>query len=365
MTSENTLHTASTYSKRDLLPDILRGFAVCLMVFGHCIQEGSGRTFRIDALYFEDKLYQFIYSFHMPLFMLLSGYLAWGSMKRVMTNTARFSLLKKRGIALLLPIALWTLLEKIYAFAFNVRHGYPNQPFLVLLRDYLFRFLNNFWFLWAALWCFFIVFVMHYFLHDSKLLYALGFLALFVLPDGMGLGACKYMMPYYISAFYLHGYLERRTDSSESPCRFSAVILLVSGFLFLILFRFYDEKFFIYLSGYKLIGKNIPAQLYIDFYRMLIGFAGCLFFILLFALLCRHFPSYRFPVLALLGKDSLGIYLTSGYLTLFGIVRFSDPLPPSYMRNLLETVIVLAGSVLLTEIFKRIPILKWLTGRLH
>ena len=28
--------------KRELLPDVLRGFAICLVVLGHCIQEGSG-----------------------------------------------------------------------------------------------------------------------------------------------------------------------------------------------------------------------------------------------------------------------------------------------------------------------------------
>lgn len=381
MTSEHTLHKNTATSHRDSLPDILRGFAVCLMVFGHCIQEGSGRAFRIEALYFQDRLYQFIYSFHMPLFMLLSGYLAWGSMKRADTAPKRLALLKRRIPALLLPIALWTLFEKIYAFTFNIRHGYPNQPFPLLLQDYLFSFLNNFWFLWAVLWCFLIVFIMHYYLHDSKLLYALGFLALFVLPDGMGLGAYKYMMPYYISAFYLHRYLESRAGLAALPDNRIASpanprmekspalkrcpgLLLCSGLLFFVLFLFYDEKYFIYLSGYKLIGKDIPTQLFIDFYRMFIGFAGSLFFILLFALLQKRFAHYQFPVLSLLGRDSLGIYLTSGYLTLFGIVRFSDLLPASYLRNLGETILVLTGSVLLTEILKRIPILKWLVGRL-
>lgn len=361
MTLKNTLHKTSISYKREPLPDILRGFAVFLMVFAHCIQEGSGRTFRTDALYFQDRLYQFIYAFHMPLFMLLSGYLARNSMERAKTAAERFSLLKKRCVSLLVPIALWTLFEKIYAYVFNLSQGYPNQPFSVLCGEYLVSFLSNFWFLWAALWCFLIVFVMHFYLHDSRLLYALGFLALFFIPDGMGLGAYKYMMPYYISAFYLHPYLAQRQTSakvlslSRSLCR-----VLCCGLLFFALFAFYDDKFFIYLSGYKLIGKNVPIQLYIDFYRMLIGFAGCLFFILLFDLLHRRFPLYRFPVLTLLGKNSLGIYLTSGYLTLFGIVRFSDPLPASYMRNLLETLLVLAGSVLLTEIFKRLPAFKWL-----
>ncbi|NLL79210.1 MAG: acyltransferase family protein [Clostridiales bacterium] len=374
--------------KHEHLPDILRGFAVFLMVFGHCIQEGSGLTFRQESLYFEDKLYQFIYSFHMPLFMLLSGYLAWGSLERAETVPDRIRLLKRRSAGLLLPIAIWTLLEKIYAFVFNRIMGYPNPSFMTQMSDYLKSFLTNFWFLWAVFWCFLIVYIMHYYLHDSIPLYVLGFLALFFLPDGMGLGAYKYMLPYYIAAFYFHGMLLQNTfacapgDSASSGqaagqngsrlCQLFTLLyrhplslLLVSGGLFLFLFSFYTESSFIYLSGYKLIGKDITTQLFIDLHRTLIGFAGCVFFILLWKSIMQKLPDYRFPVMTLLGRNSLGIYLTSGYLTLFGIMRFSDPLPPSYLRNFAETLAVLAGSVLLTGLFGRLPILRVLVGRLR
>ena len=68
--------------ERELLPDLLRGFAIVLVVLGHCIQDGSGVGYRSEALYFSDRLYQFIYSFHMPLFMMISGYLSWGSIQK-------------------------------------------------------------------------------------------------------------------------------------------------------------------------------------------------------------------------------------------------------------------------------------------
>ena len=62
--------------ERDLLPDILRGFAILMVVYGHYIQEGNGYDFSTDMSYFDDKIYQFIYSFHMPLFALIAGYFA-------------------------------------------------------------------------------------------------------------------------------------------------------------------------------------------------------------------------------------------------------------------------------------------------
>ena len=58
--------------KREMLPDILRGFSIILVVLGHCIQEGSGELYRVGFRYFSDRLLKFIYSFHMMLFMLIS-----------------------------------------------------------------------------------------------------------------------------------------------------------------------------------------------------------------------------------------------------------------------------------------------------
>lgn len=92
--------------EREALPDILRGFAIILVVFGHCIQEGSGETYRAELSYFSDRLYQFIYSFHMPLFMLVSGYLGWYSIKRCTSGKCCLEVLKGRASALLVPIFL-------------------------------------------------------------------------------------------------------------------------------------------------------------------------------------------------------------------------------------------------------------------
>ncbi len=67
--------------KRDPLPDIIRGFAILLVILGHCIQEGNGAAFSNQMQYFDDRLYQLIYSFHMPLFALVAGYFAYPSIK--------------------------------------------------------------------------------------------------------------------------------------------------------------------------------------------------------------------------------------------------------------------------------------------
>ena len=186
----------TTRESREKLPDLLKGFGIILVVLGHCIQVGSGTAFNAESLYFSDKLYQFIYSFHMPLFMMVSGYLSWGSMQRAASGKQRADLLKRRVLALLVPIFLWITAEYLIKLVINLVNGnYPQKTFIL---EYLYNIINNFLFLWAVFWCLLIVYIMHYFFKDSVILYILGFMVMFFIPDGMALGAYKYMMPYFI-----------------------------------------------------------------------------------------------------------------------------------------------------------------------
>lgn len=351
-----------------LLPDILRGFAIILMIFAHCIQAGSGAAFRDNSLYFQDKLYQFIYSFHMPLFMLISGYFARQSMDRVQEKQARLALLKRRSISLLTPILFWTIFELCYAYISNIIQGYPNQPLPVLAVDFIQKLLVNCWFLWAVFWCFLLVFVMHYYLKDSALLYLFGLLSFFVLPDGMNLGVYKFSAVYYLIAFYSADYITKKDipliqklSSTKNLC--GCIFLL--GIIFAFLFSFYNDQCFIYTTGFHFIGKNIPLQIGIDIYRIIMGFIGSCFFILLGKLLLVLLPNYKFPLFSLIGSNSMGIYLISGYVLLFGAVRITDSLEPSYLINLLTCVVVLIVSTLLTLLLKRIPWLSWTIGKPH
>lgn len=357
--------------KRELLPDVLRGFAIFMVVLGHCIQEGSGTDFKLNTMYFYDELYQFIYSFHMPLFMMISGYFAWDSIERVKGSNEKWKLLGKRSAALLIPVLGWTCLEHVQLWLEQGRAYVAFWSIPLFVKYFSIRLLTNAWFLWAVFWCFFLAFFMHCFFKDSIVLYSIGFLLLFVIPDGMGLGAYKYMLPYFIVAFYYRGwqqngacekrkqfqYLDRIKNSSDWTW------IALSGILFGGLFLFFDENSFIYLSGYKLIGKDVLRQLGIDLYRMLIGFAGAGFFILLWRKVLKIFPKYRFPIFTAIGKSSLGIYIISGYL----LVKVGDLLGkyfhPNYLWNLLQAIVITVVSYLIAGVLKRIPVLKWLVGR--
>lgn len=360
--------TIMNEKKHELLPDVLRGFAILLMVFGHCIQAGSGAAFRDNALYFQDKLYQFIYSFHMPLFMLISGYFAHQSMERAKEKKERLSLLKRRSLSLLSPILFWTVFELLYAYISNIIKGYPNQPFFGIVIEFVKKLLTNCWFLWAVFWCFLLVYLMHYYLKDSALLYLLGLLSFFVLPDGMNLGVYKFSAIYYVAAFYFAGYLKKKDNpllEKLSYLKILYIYTLLLGIIFIVLFSLYNAQCFIYTTGFHFIGKNVTLQIGIDIYRIIIGFVGSCFFILFAKLLLVLLPNYRFHLLSLMGSNSMGIYLISGYVLLFGAVRITDSLEPSYLLNLVTCISVVIISTLLTLILKRIPWLSWTIGKPH
>jgi fucose 4-O-acetylase-like acetyltransferase len=343
---------------RENLPDILKGFAIILVVFAHCIQEGSGTEFSSNALYFSDKLYQFIYSFHMPLFMIISGYLAWGSIKKAADKVSRRTLLKRRCSSLLTPIFLWTTVDYIRILVTNHVKGLPQPETPVVV--FFYNALNNLWFLWAVWWCFLIVYIVHYFMKDNIFVYIIGFLILFVIPDGLNLGAYKYMLPYFISSFYFHGFIENKGGEKLEKRKY--YLLVISAIIFLGLYFLYNEESFIYLTGYKLIGKDIPHQLYIDFYRMIIGFAGSVVFILLWKCI-NDMGVFEFKILRRLGMNSMGIYILSGYILIFALQRLDFIDGHSYVLNIVEAVAVLGISAVLAEILAKIPYVRKFVGK--
>ena len=80
--------------ERLLFVDNLKGFAILLVVLGHCIQLCNQGDYYM-------LLWEIIYSFHMPLFMALSGFVGFK-----ISISLKDSLLK-RFIRLLIPYLFW------------------------------------------------------------------------------------------------------------------------------------------------------------------------------------------------------------------------------------------------------------------
>ena len=79
--------------------DNFKGFLIILVVLGHVIQYSCD-------LYDYSHLYNYIYSFHMPAFMALSGYVSYKSNNEFVMNVEG---IKRRAMHLLIPYLVWTI----------------------------------------------------------------------------------------------------------------------------------------------------------------------------------------------------------------------------------------------------------------
>lgn len=97
--------------KRDYNIDMVKAIAVILVVLGHIIQYICVR----DG-YWENHVFRYIYSFHMPLFMFISGYLSFRPDKEL-----DFEWLKQRAIRLMIPFLVWIVPLYMYNKVYTVQ----------------------------------------------------------------------------------------------------------------------------------------------------------------------------------------------------------------------------------------------------
>ena len=364
-------NSKNQYIERNIKADVIRGFAIILVIFGHCIQNGNGWDYFVSSKYWSNKVYQFIYSFHMPLFMILAGWFAYFSLKKLEGDRKKqLRFLAKRYFTYIMPILLWTLFEFIRGFCLNGPSSVADIVWKDFFVSFISYFLTNLWFLWAVLICLTIVFVMHFYLSDNIPLYVLGFLVMFFLPDAANLGVYKYLMPYYIGAFYINKCLDSESKGGvicsvkETYEKKPVMWLVIFGIIFACLFVFYDERAFIYLTGYRLSRANWYKQIVIDVYRFVIGLFGSLFFMTLFDRLVEAFKSYKWPVLTAFGKNSLGVYILQGYYILIVMASFTNNMVGIRWYHIpIEAVIISIVSLVSAVIIARIPVLRILVGK--
>ena len=110
--------------KRLIWADALKGLLMILVVIGHAIQ-----TVEQDACEI-NHLWNIIYSFHMPAFMAVSGWLAYRG------QSLGGAFIKRRFRQLMIPYFIWSLI--MFLLIEN-----KNFTKIFLYPD------NFFWFLWA------------------------------------------------------------------------------------------------------------------------------------------------------------------------------------------------------------------------
>lgn len=318
--------------KRNQYLDFVKGILIFLMLLGHMIQYGSGEAYLVEEFYWENWAFKAIYSFHMPLFIAISGYLTYFSFQK----GSPFTALQKRSKKLFPPIVSWVPIVMLLAFAVN------GQPFTI--RGLARTFLSGFWFLWAVLLCTAGMAVAESLPKRFRsMFYVIAAILILFIPDIVFISYHKFMFPYFVAGYYF----------AKSGKNIGDRLLLKAGIasgIWIILLLFFNKDTYIYTTGISILPgySTYPflQQLGIVVYRYLIGFVGCVAVSLLLFAVWRKINKCASGVILTevlwLGKHSLAIYILSTYLYVYLVPAITKNAFPNIVISLLATVLMAA-----------------------
>jgi len=262
--------------------DYSKGIGIVLVVYGHVIRGLASTTIISDHyIYYSDN---FIYSFHMPLFFVLSGYLFYNSYKKVPSIAFIYAKLK----TLIYPFIIWSILQTVIEIFLSKFTNTQTPPSALLTCLFLPR--AQFWFLFAL----FFITVIAYLCFKASEKYGLGIiLALwavyFIFQPSLG----PFDKAFQYLIFFFVGICISRQPPKFPPVNAAISWLLLTATLFTAAIYFY----FIYSPKSK-----------VDYgiWFILTGIFGSA---LIAQLADRAVSNKVFTFFVMLGKKSLPIYL--------------------------------------------------------
>ena len=285
---------STTSKERIPYLDFLKFFAIASVLLGHSVEQTTGNDF------WDNPIWSFIYTYHMPLFMLLCGYFFGSSLKLSFVELA-----KKKFLQLGVPsITAWILM-----FVFVTLTGYNPYPEIVDLS--WLGFMNAMWFLKCVFFCYLIGWIFIRAMRNVWLAALTSSVLVHLIPI-FSIDSVNFLLPMFWAGYLcnLHqGWIDRHRTAllSGSLLAFAGMLPFWSGRLtvYMVPIDFFDWHTFAF------DGANLGIALY----RLAIGLAGSMVFFLLSPWVYRCIKSWRItPVLDRLGKCTLGLYWMQTFL---------------------------------------------------
>lgn len=276
--------------KRILYIDALKAVLMFLVVWGHTIQYTNTN----EGL--NNPIAAFIYSFHMPMFMMLSGMF----FKRQLQ--LQFStLLRKNFLRLILPALVITFLLFLIIFVNKPRGIYESINWLWACRP---------WFITTLFFCNVTTSFLYRVVRHVGYSFLITFIFFCLLPSISD--RLIFMYPFFVLGYYINYSLDNQQVRWLSGGGITAITLFIICMYF---FHMNISETFIYVTPYCFWsiedGVHLDNSLIIALKRYFIGFCGSIgvFYILknLFLGIGKKF--YKFKIVQYIGKNTLGLYL--------------------------------------------------------
>lgn len=276
--------------ERNIKIDIIKGVAITLVLIGHAIQ-GASNIEGTDC--FENLFFKTIYSFHMPLFMVISGYLFYNSHQKAKSMQ---TILKRKAQAFFPPILTLSFVLALISLIFSKTQTYND-----IFHDFIENiFLWRFWFLWSIIINVTIIGIAFRFFNHPLRVIVLTMPLTMLIPDNMILPEHKFVYPFFVLGYIIN------MKSHSLIISYSKKTLLVIIASYICLLYNFDKSCYIYTSGFCILKSNWLQQIEIDIYRFTTGFIG--------VYLSIHFldkisSKIAMQIFANIGRLTLGVYV--------------------------------------------------------
>lgn len=348
---------------RDYVIDCIKSSAIILMVIGHSIQLFNGEVYRGEKEFYDNILYKVIYSFHMPLFMLMSGYLYYFSRKKYISCFKNTIIKLSQYFVPILTFAsiktVWNIISSNKGGSFNIFH---------LLVEEVYNIFHVLWFLWAIIYSILIIELIYLVRNTMNVNIVITIILcfFFMTPDLLMGNVYKYTILYFGIGYEMN----RKQLFKEMKTQKKA--LFVGGAVWMLLILLYERKHYIYVSGFSLINSEygMIEQFIIDIFRWGIGLAGALSvwggFQLFFSYKQRKITDSIGRIMNFIGSNTLIIYSFSTEIFNEIMAELTEECTFSYMRTFVLGVGVIIVCLIISYIlgcrYMR-PFRKALTGR--
>mgnify|MGYP004732736881 CR=1 FL=1 len=319
--------------------DCIKGSLILLVILGHVIQYNSLRNFD------DNIVFRIIYSFHMPTFIMVSGYVyAYTKVNKI--NIIEF--IKKNIYRLIIPFITW------YIIKYFVGGVYYETKFLEYIFKLIIRPDNGLWFLWIIFLLRNIFFLIDKFnqyiksenvLKSELIMLILVYFLLIIIPGGiLGIGLLK---KYYI--FFLLGYIINKIYYKFNNIKINKIIYFVNIFIFFMFsIQWYRTKPPLIYDILINKGEFFIGWICIYIYPLATAILGAISIYIITKYLIIKSEKFK-KVFIYFGKNTLGIYGIHYYfLVLFSVKNFEICI----LINFIVATVISIISVMLLKRFR-------------
>lgn len=315
------INTAAT--QRVAYWDVAKAIAIICVVWGHCLQNMT-----TDSGYWHtDFVSRLIISFHMPLFMVISGYFAYNTLFRSIAST-----LKKKAIQLILPSISWYLIVSLLAMAFHRDFRAERFGDIIATLPY------SYWFLKSLFVCYLITLIGARLMQWHKWTIILYATAIFSGGEILNYAGTISMLPFFLVGVIAHNYKDVLYNYHKS-------ITVVSALSFIVLFVMYDSSDYnMYLNPFTHSRAGYNALLI----RILIGTLGSISILVLIRCISLKLRNAKIiKILATTGTMTLGIYCIQVIIA-EGLIKSASGLCERLISRMRDNIQMLAYDLIIT-----------------